>query len=192
MSFPRTSVTLLYILPALLLATACSDSSGPKDDNDGVTPGFLPLVALFGQGTGEIKATRIPHPTTPGNFAVHIEVKVRGAKANTSFQVQRAADAFGTVPAGFDVSTLTDGSCQRGLVMAPWTSLTPPPVYFNPFVDQGTGSPILTTNASGDGQADFQQALTGPLPAFDVVFRLVEVGAAPKAVLQSSCTTLPL
>ena len=191
MFFSCTSM-LRAVLPILLLVAACSDSSSGPADDGGVTPGFLPLVALFGQGTGEIKATRIPHPTTPGNFAVHIEVKVRGAKANTSFQVQRAADAFGTVPAGFDVSTLADGSCQRGLVMAPWTSLTPPPVYFNPFVDQGTGSPVLTTNANGDGQADFQQALTTPLPAFDVVFRLVEVGAAPKAVLESTCTTLPL
>lgn len=189
----RTSVMLTYILPALLLTTACSDSSGPKDSGNGLTPGFLPLVALFGEGSGEIRATRIAHPTTPANFAVHIEVRVRGAKPNTGFQVQRAAEGFnGAPPAGFDASTLTDGSCQRGLAMAPWTTITPQPVYFNNFVDQGTGSPILTTNASGDGQADFQQALTFPLPAFDVVFRLVEVGAAPKAVLESSCTTLPL
>jgi len=191
--FLRTSVFLRYVLPTVLFTTACSDSSGPKTDDDGLTPGFLPIVALFGQGTGEIRATRIAHPTTPANFAVHIEVKVRGAKANTGFQVQRAAEGFGAAPpAGFDLSTLTDGSCQRGLAMAPWSGITPQPVYFSSFVDQGTGSPILTTNASGDGQADFQQALTFPLPAFDVVFRLVEVGAAPKAVLQSSCTTLPL
>ena len=193
MSFPRTSTRLLCVLPAVLFVTACSDSSSGPAAGDTLTPGFLPLVALFGQGTGEIKATRTPHPTTPGNFAVRIEAKVRGAKANASFQVQRAAEAFGAgPPAGFDVSTLTDGSCQRGLAMAPWSAVTPQPVYFSSFVDQGTGSPILTTNASGDGQADFGQALTTPLPAFDVVFRLVEVGAAPKAVLESSCTTLPL
>ncbi|HEY7566508.1 MAG TPA: hypothetical protein VH762_03000 [Gemmatimonadaceae bacterium] len=193
MSWSRTSMMLRCVLPTLLLATACSDSSSGPGVGDGLTPGFLPLVALFGQGMGEIKATRVPHPTTAGNFAVHIEVKVRGAKANTGFQVQRAAEGFGAAPpAGFDIATLTDGSCQRGLAMAPWSAITPAPVYFSSFVDQGTGSPILTTNASGEGQADFGQALTFPLPAFDVVFRLVEVGAAPKAVLQSSCTTLPL
>ena len=193
MSCRSTSTLLRYVLPTLLLGTACSDSSGPGGPNKTPRPGFLPLVALFGEGWGDIKATRIPHPSTPANFAVHIEVSVHGAKANTGFQVQRAAEAFGAgPPAGFDVSTLTDGSCQRGLAMTPWSALTPQPVYFSSFVDQGTGSPILTTNASGEGTADFQQANTTPLPAFDVVFRLVEVGAAPKAVLQSSCTTLPL
>ncbi len=191
MSFPRTSILLRCVLPTLLLATACSDSSSGPATSNTLTPGFLPLVALFGQGTGEIRATRTAHPTTPANFAVRIEARVRGAKANASFQVQRAAEGFATVPAGFDVSTLADGSCQRGLAMAPWSAVTPQPVYFSSFIDQGTGSPILTTNASGDGQADFQQTATFPLPAFDVVFRLVEVGAAPKAVLQSSCTTLP-
>ncbi len=76
--------------------------------------------------------------------------------------------------------------------MAPWLAIVPAPVFFASFLDQGIGSPTLTTNQRGDGQADFGQALTFPLPAFDVMFRLVEVGAAPKAVLQSGCTTLPL
>jgi hypothetical protein len=188
----RRSTLVPGLTIALLVASACSDSSAPNND-DTPTPGFQRLVAVVGQGSGEIRATRIPHPTTAGFFAVHIEVKVRGANANTAYIVQRAAEGFGAgPPAGFDVSTLTDGSCQRGLVMAPWSAIVPAPVFFSSFVDQGTGSPTLTTNQRGDGQADFRQALTFPLPAFDVMFRLVEVGVAPKAVLQSSCTTLPL
>src|SRR5437016_13882085 len=126
-------------------------------EQDEEAVGLLPLVAVFGPGKGHIRAVRIPHPTTPGNFAVHIEIRIRHAKPNTAYVAQRAAEAFPTgAPAGFDVATLTDGSCQRGLAVAPWSILVSPQPVFTTFPDQAHGSPalIITTDGDGNGAAD--------------------------------------
>lgn len=207
----RRSTLLTGLALALLVPLACTnDRRNPaapntgdppsfnraheddEDDHDGL--GFQRLVAIAGPGSGRIRATRIPHPATPGNFAVRIEARVRGAKANTTYLVQRAPEAFAPPgpPAGFDIATSTDGSCQRGLAIAPWSTMVPTPAAFLSFPNQGTGSPTITTNQSGKGEADFIFALAFPLPEFDVMFRLLEVGAAPTSVLQSDCITLPL
>jgi hypothetical protein len=202
------------ILSAALAAIAlvgCADNqpdpTGPKtprsaslddeDEQDVEDRGFLPLVSVVGPGKGHIRATRIPHPTTPGNFAVHIEIKIKRAKGNTSYLGQRAAEAFAppaVPPTGFDLTTLTDGSCQRGLAIAPWSTLAPPPAAFNTFPDQAHGLPalIITTDEAGNGAADFVVAFGFPLPLFDVMFRVIENTPAPTSVLQSDCTSLPL
>jgi hypothetical protein len=169
------------------------DRQGGQDDGES---GFVPLVAVFGPGHGRVRATRIPHPTTPGNFAVHIEIEIRHAKPNTPYVAQRAPDVFPPPgpPAGFDVATLTDGSCQRGLAIAPWSTLVPPPVAFPSMPDQSHGLPalILTTDAEGKAAADFVVAFPFPLPLFDVTFRVMENSAAPTSMLQSDCIILPL
>lgn len=201
-----TGLTIIALAPA-----ACSDSrSNPAaessagspslnrdhdgDDNDGR---FLRLVSVFGPGRGRIRATRVPHPTTPGNFAVHIEIRIDHAKPNTAYVGQRAAEAFpapGAPPAGFDVATLTDGSCQRGLAIAPWSTIVPPPVSYNTFPDQAHGLPalIMTTDGRGNAAADFVVAFAFPLSLFDVTFRVIENSPTPTSVLQSDCTVLPL
>ena len=168
------------------------DRQREREEEDG---GFLPLVAVFGPGRGHLRAVRIPHPTTPGNFAVHVEIKIRHAKPNTNYVVQRAAEAFPTgAPAGFDVATLTDGSCQRGLSMPPWSTLVPPPVAFPVFPDQAHALPalIMTTDGDGNAAADFIVAFPFPLPLFDVTFRVLEDGPAPTSMLQSECFMVPL
>src|SRR5256885_16205622 len=76
-----------------------------EQDEEGA--GFLPLVAVFGPGKGHIRAVRIPHPTTPGNFAVHIEIKIRNAKPNTAYAAKRGPEAFPTGrPAAYEVAQL--------------------------------------------------------------------------------------
>jgi len=201
-----TGLTIVALLPA-----ACTDSrSDPaaantagsasfsrdhdRDDDDGH---FLRLVSVVGPGHGRMRATRIPHPTTPGNFAVHFEIRIRNASPNTAYVGQRAAEAFpapGAPPAGFDVATLTDGSCQRGLAIAPWSTIVPPPAAFTTFPDQAHGLPafIITTDGGGDAAADFVVAFGFPLPLFDVMFRVIENSPAPQSVLVSDCTVLPL
>src|SRR6267154_282706 len=78
------------------------DRQGEQDEEGA---GLLPLVAVFGPGKGHIRAARIPHPTTPGNFAVHIEIGIRHAKPNTAYVAQRAPEVFPTgAPAGVDVA----------------------------------------------------------------------------------------
>ena len=166
--------------------SAFDPADGDGDDDD--VSDFQRLVAITGPGHGRFRATRIAHPTTPGNFAIHIEARVRGAKPNTSYLVQRAPDTFSPPgpPAGFAVSTLTDGSCQRALALPPWTTLVPAPAAFVSWV------PTVTTDERGDGETDFVFALPFPLPAFDVMFRLLEVGVAPRSVLVTDCITLPV
>ncbi len=170
------------------------DLNRESDDDEG---DFLPLVSVFGPGKGRIRATRIPHPTTPGNFAVHIEIRIRHTKPNTAYVGQRAAEAFAppaTPPAGFPVATLTDGSCQRGLGIAPWSTISPTPASWSTFPDQANGLPafIFTTDEDGNGAADFVVAFAFPLPLFDVAFRVIENSPAPTSMLQSDCTVLPL
>lgn len=169
------------------------DRQGEQDDG---ANGFVPLVAVFGPGHGRVRATRIPHPTTPGNFAVHIEIEIRHAKPNTAYLGQRAPEVFPPPgpPAGFDVATLADGSCQRGLGIAPWSTLVPPPVAFPTMPDQAHGLPalIIMTDAEGKGSADFVVAFAFPLPLFDVTFRVIENSSAPTSMLQSDCIILPL
>ncbi len=183
--------------------TAPSNSGEPsfsrerEDDDHDDDAGFLKLISLVGPGRGTIRATRVPHPTTPGNFAVHIEIRIRHAKPNTVYVGQRAAEAIpppGVAPAGFDLATLTDGSCQRGLAIAPWSTLVPPPAAFLTFPDQVHGLPafLITTDGDGNGAADFVVAFGFPLPLFDVMFRVIENSPAPTSVLVSDCTSLPL
>ena len=175
-----------------LIAGPSFDREREQDEDDG---GFLPLVSVAGPGKGWIRATRIAHPTTPGNFAVHIETRIRHAKPNTAYVGQRAAEAFPTgVPTGFDVATLTDGSCQRGLAIAPWSTLALPQPVFATFPDQAHALPalVITTDGDGNGAADFVVAFGFPLPLFDVMFRVIESSPAPTSVLQSDCTTVPL
>jgi hypothetical protein len=178
---------------ARLTESASFDREREHDDDGD----FLSLVSFIGPGKGRIRATRVQHPTTPGNFAVHIEVKIRHVKPNTTYVVQRAAEAFSppsVPPAGFDVATLTDGSCQRGLALAPWSTLVPTAPAFATFPDQAHGLPalIFATDGDGTGEANFVVALGNPLPLFDVTFRVIENSSAPTSVLQSDCTVVPL
>jgi hypothetical protein len=204
----RRTIFAVGLASAALLPSACQDTrSPPMAPSNGARPtynrvqedgeddaGFLKLTSPVGPGRGVIRATRVPHPTTPGNFAVHIEVRLHQAKRNTTYVVQRAAEAFAPpgAPAGFDVSTTTDGSCQRGLFIPPWSTLAPTPAPFTTFPDQGTGSPKITTDDEGNGTADFVVALSFPLPLFDVMFRVLESSAAPTSALVSDCTNVPL
>jgi hypothetical protein len=206
----RHAILTTGLAVSALIPVACTDNqvnpAGPngtgslnfdgEDQQDGETRGFLSLVSVVGPGRGHIRATRIPHPTTPGNFAVHIEIRIRHAKPNAAYVGQRAAEAFPPpgAPAGFDLATLTDGSCQRGLAIAPWSTLSPAPAPFTSFPDQAHGLPafIITTDGQGNGAADFVVAFGFPLPLFDVMFRVMENNPAPTSVLQSDCTSVPL
>jgi hypothetical protein len=205
------SVTFsIGLAAAALLTTACTDTHGNpaaphaarspsfsrEHDGENDDQGFLRLVSVIGPGQGWIRATRIPNPTTPGNFAVHIEIKIRHVKPNTAYVGQRAAEACPppSPPAGFPVATIADGSCQRGLGIPPWSTLVPPPPAFVSFPDQAHGLPVLiiATDEEGNGAADFVVAFGFPLPLFDVMFRVLENSPAPTSVLLSDCTILPL
>lgn len=207
---PTTACLITAYGTALFLSACSADrptaaSSGPDDEAIGQTPsfseasahddGWLKLVSISGPGRGRIKATRIEHPTTPGNFAVRIEIQVRRAPPNTTYLVQRAPEV--SPPFGINPTT-TDGSCQRGLDIAPWSTVTPTrPASFLTFPvtvppPSAPQSVRLTTDARGRGELEFDFAAGVPFPAFDVMFRLLEDSPAPRSVLVSECTTLAL
>jgi hypothetical protein len=50
----------------------------------------------------------------------------------------------------------------------------------------------ITTDGEGKGAADFRFTAGFPLALFDVMFRVIENTPAPKSVLQSDCTAVPL
>jgi hypothetical protein len=202
----RGSMLLTGAVMVALLPAACTDSrTNPvglngsqnasfdrdrgSDDRDGDDHEgtFLRLVSIVGAGQGRFRATRVPHPTVPGNFAVHVEARIHHAKPNTTYLVQRAAEAFNPAPPpDFPMSTTTDGSCQRGLAVAPWSTLVPAQAAFV------TWPTTFTTDGEGNGSTDFVFATTVPLPLFDVMFRVIESGSAPQSALQTDCTFLPL
>ena len=200
----RKSAWLTGLAIVALLPAACTDNQSDPlavngagspsfnqardgDDDDGDDGRFLRLVSIVGDGQGRFRATRVPHPTVPGNFAVHVEARIHHAKPNTTYLVQRSAEAFNpSPPAGFPMTTTTDGSCQRGLAIAPWSTLVPAPVAF------ATWPTTFTTDPEGNGETDFVFATTVPLPLFDVMFRVIEDGSAPQSVFQTDCTSLPL
>jgi len=205
----RRVLSLPCLAGCTMMALACQDSSTSRTDppaaerglepnneasmrEDGGLRRFRRLRAIDGPGSGSIRVHRIPHPTTPGNFAVHIVVSIWHALPNTGYLVQRAPEVFAPpgAPSGFDVATTADGSCQRAFGLSPWSTLSPAPASWLTFPDQGTGTPVITTDGDGEGSADFTFALAFPLPAFDVAFRVLENTPAPTSVFQSQCTTL--
>jgi hypothetical protein len=216
-SLPNTARRITACGTALLLCACSGDrppapSSTPDDEGVGQVPslsaafanghdddderdrrrGWLQLISISGPGRGRIRATGIDHPTTTGNFAVHIEIQVRRALPNTTYLVQRAPEV--NPPFGIN-STTTDGFCQRGLDIPPWSTVTPtrPPSFLTFPVTvalPSTAQVTLTTDKRGSGELQFDFAAGAAFPAFDVMFRLLEVGAAPRSVLVSECTTI--
>jgi hypothetical protein len=141
------------------------------------------MVAVVGVGEGGMSIT--PKAIPEAYFAADIKVRVRNAKPNTTYTVQRAPEVGRTLG--------SNGVCERALSIAPWSSTDTPAAAFITFVPFGaTANATFTTSASGDGILDFEfRAPVIPKDAkFDVMFRLVDDMAAPASVLLSQCVTV--
>ena len=175
--------------PTLLLATVavigCSESTSPPDTTFDNPVGTYKssMVAVVGVGEGGMSIT--PKSIPEGYFAADIKIRVRNARANATYIVQRAPEigrALGN-----------DGVCERAFSMAPWSSTDTPAASFLTFIPSGaTTNATFTTSASGDGMLDFEfRAPTVPKDTkFDVMFRLVDDMAAATSVLLSQCVTV--
>ena len=172
-------------LIAIVAATACSGSTTPIDpmfDNP-TGPYQSTMVAVAGVGVGGMSVT--PKAIPEGYFVADIKIRVRNAKPNTTYTVQRAPEigrAMGS-----------NGICERALGLAPWSSADTPAAAFITFIPAGGTAPAtFMTSASGDGMLDFQfQAATIPKDTrFDVMFRLLDDTTAPTAVILSQCVTV--
>jgi hypothetical protein len=188
----RLSWTLV-LFAACCAGWGCSSPTEP-DDCFVEPPTGAPQSALFrvtGSGSCDSGATAIAVRPNGGSFTGTMKFRVRGAKPNTLYYVQRAAE--------FPVTASSaDGQCQRANGAPPWTGadgftgatwVTFPLPYEGPVR-------TLTTDAAGDASVDFEfdspQITTGT--RFDVVMRLVDVnvgdGTGVTSELRSGCMTV--
>jgi hypothetical protein len=175
--------------PAILFATiatvACGDSTSPRDTTfDNPTGTYqASMVAVVGLGEGGMSIT--PKAIPEGYFAADIKVRIRKARANATYVVQRAPEVGRILG--------NDGVCERALSVAPWSSTDAPAPAFITFIPFGaTTTATFTTSASGDGMLDFEfrAAVIPKDTKFDVMFRIVDDAAAPASVLLSQCVTV--
>jgi hypothetical protein len=189
----------VVLLAACGLAGACHSPTEPPPACFVEPPSGAPQAALYrvtGSGTCDSGATAIAVRPNGGIFTGTMKFRVKGAKPNTLYYVQRAAE--------FPITASSaDGVCQRANGAPPWTAadgftsatwLTFP----LPFSDQGPLN-TLTTDAAGDASVDFE--FSSPQIAagtkFDVTMRLVDANVGDSAgvtsELRSGCmTVLPL
>jgi len=199
---PRTRRSWAVAAAAITtLLGGCNSATGPNDPRDCFVepPSGTNQSAFYkvsGPGTCGTGATSVTSFANGGGFAATLKYRVKGAKPNTLYYVQRAAE----FPAN---ATSADTQCQRAAGSSPWTPAdgftgalwVPFPL---PNTDQG---PIktLTTDANGDASLDFEFRSPG-IPAgtrFDVTMRLVDANVGDSAgvtsELRSGCMTiLPL
>lgn len=140
------------------------------------------LTGVGWPGAGGVSAT--PRPGTGGTFTAEFKVRLRNAKANTRYIVQRAPEV------GRALSS--DGVCQRALGVTPWSSADAPAAAFLTFTNADGTPVVVLTSAAGSGSVDFTFSVASILAGtrFDVMFRLVDDVALPKSVLLSECITI--
>lgn len=178
----RVSGVIAFSLAAF---TGCSDSTTTADttyDNP-IGTHTASAVAVVGPGEGGVSVT--PKRVTEGYFVADIKVRLRKAMPNTTYIIQRAPE--------IGRALASNGICERALGLSPWSSADTPAPAFVTFVPPGQTAPVaVTTTAAGDGTTDFEfRAPTIPAGAkFDVMFRLINDGSAPTAVILSQCFTV--
>ena len=184
------------LLAACGLAGACHSATDPTPPCFVEPPSGAPQSALFrvsGSGTCDTGATAIAVRPNGGIFTGTMKFRVKGAKPNTLYYVQRAPDFPLT-------ATSADGVCQRANGAPPWTAAdgftgSTWVTFPLPYTDQG---PIktLTTDAAGDASVDFEfsSPQIAPGDKFDVTMRLVDANVGDEAgvtsELRSGCMTV--
>lgn len=183
MRFTLAADALVVILAAATLG--CGGKSPAAPDSIVIPAGThqAPVSAFAGTGAGGVSVT--PKAIAAGTFDADIVVSIQGAKPNTTYFVQRAAEIGRTLG--------SDGVCQRALGLSPWSAADPAAPAFISFQIPNPGpSATLTTSAAGSGSLAFE-FLAPMIPAgtlFDVMFRLVDNEAAPALELRSACFTV--
>lgn len=170
---------------SVFIGAGCNSTSEPEPIVSVVPAGThkATLVNTDGKTAGGLSVS--PKTVTEGGFAADIVVKVVNGLPSTTYTVQRAPEIGRTLNA--------DGSCQRALGLAPWSSTDPAAAAFLTFVPTGSTTPVtLTTSATGEGMVTFDfRAPTIPVGTrFDVMFRLLDDLSVPTSILISSCFTV--
>ncbi len=197
---------MTYLRAAMVALGASSLIGGCHHASDPTSPCFVAppegtnqaaLYRVAGPGTCDppgdsIGGTSVTSaPISAAHFSATIRFRVRGARPNTLYYVQRAAE-FAAPPPPLN----SDRICQRADGLPPWTPAdgfagSPFVTFPRPYTDQG---PIktLTTDAAGDASLEFG-FVSPQIPAgtlFDVAMRLVDDENAPTSELRSGCMTV--
>jgi hypothetical protein len=187
--------SMLLVAAACTAGMSCSSPTTP-DECFVEPPTGAPQSALFrvtGSGSCDSGAVAIAVRPNGGIFTGTMKFRVRGAKPNTLYYVQRAAE-FPITPSS------ADGACQRASGASPWTAAdgfagATWVTFPIPYTDQGPLK-TLTTDGAGDASAEFEfispQITTGT--NFDVTMRLVDAnvgdGTGVTSELHSGCMTV--
>lgn len=177
------SVCRIAAVVALSPLIGCGDSSptGPVPfDPPGTHQAVLSGVGWSGAG-----GVSVTPRAAGGAFTADFKVRLRNAKPNTTYIVQRAPEV------GRALSS--DGVCQRGMSVSPWSSADTPAPTFITFPQPNSTTPVsMVTSATGDGSVDFVFTVASILAGtqFDVMFRVLDDVALPKSVLLSECITV--
>lgn len=180
-----SSIRWPILVFAVLLGTGCKSTDATAPEVPAIPGGThrAALVNTDGKSAGGVSVT--PKTVTAGGFAANIVVHVLNGRPSTTYTVQRAPEigrALGS-----------DGSCQRALGLAPWSSTDPAAAAFLTFVPTGGTTPVtVTTSSTGEATLTFE-FLAPTIPTgtrFDVMFRLLDDLSAPTSVLLSACFTV--
>ena len=182
---PVIGVTLFAVslMVAASVSNACSSPTNPTKFEP--PPGAYRSVFSNVKGEGGFAGMSItPKAIAEGTMAADISVRLMGVRRNATYLLQRAQEGVGGRPLG------SDGICQRGLGLSPWSPSDPPTVNFQTMPLPATGPLVtITTTSTGDGAVDFEfralMVLAGTTN--DVMFRLVDDAEAPTTELRSDC-----
>ena len=182
---PVIGVTLFAVslMAAASVSNACSSPTNPTKFEP--PPGAYRSVFSNVKGEGGFAGMSItPKAIAEGTMAADISVRLMGVRRNATYLLQRAQEGVGGRPLG------SDGICQRGLGLSPWSPSDPPTVNFQTMPLPATGPLVtITTTSTGDGAVDFEfralMVLAGTTN--DVMFRLVDDAEAPTTELRSDC-----
>jgi hypothetical protein len=180
--------TLLALSLTLCTAfgSACSSPTSPTRLEP--PPGAYRSTFTVLQGEAGFAGMSITPKAIPeGTLAADISVRLVGLRRNATYLLQRAQEGVGGRALG------SDGICQRGLGLSPWSPSDPPTVNFQTMPLPATGPLVtITTTFTGDAAADFEfralMILAGSTN--DVMFRLVDNTEAPTTELRSGCMTI--
>jgi len=175
----------LFSLGSVMVLMACGGDSPTSPDTFQPPEGTYRSVLSPVKGTGVAGISVTPVANASGTLDVIIKVRVEGARASSTYLVQRSPEV--------GRASGQDGVCQRALGQSPWSASDPPAPAFVTFPLPSSGPLVsLQTQPNGNGSLDFEFTSTGIAAgtSFDVMFRLVDDGAAPSSELRSECLTV--
>jgi hypothetical protein len=176
----------LSLMLCTALSGACSSPTSPTRLEP--PPGAYRSTFTVVKGEAGFAGISITPKAIPeGTMAADISVRLAGLRRNATYLLQRAQEGVGGRPLG------SDGICQRGLGLSPWSPNDPPTLNFQTMPLPATGPLVtITTTSTGDGTVDFEfrAAMVLAGTTNDVMFRLVDDAEAPTTELRSDCMTI--